>query len=322
MGKKSFRKVPDALRAKIAQLAGDSYQVGVRRHYSVGDVEAGALSHMGIGVENGSLEVPTEALPPGNRGRFSRWNLAGRVVRRADLPKVERTWGIETPNFGDWSKGSHTINFTRLVYQTEIAFGQQIPIVMGVDHQPNGEVDIAFRVDQTFSRKDTSDRDLIFALSLLQENVGAVDVVESARTTSDWLATMPVDWEFLPVGSRDDMLAEVARHVGAGSSGERKGALEERMGALLDLSPINLVYGMSGFQRYLGAQFTSDLVVFENVQYGNALYVMYERWEELSKKSRIELLAGPGRGFERIPHRRGWEGRLRYAVNSRRNESE
>ncbi|MFB7031234.1 MULTISPECIES: hypothetical protein, partial [unclassified Streptomyces] len=84
----------------------------------------------------------------------------------------------------------------------------------------------------------------------------------------------------------------------------------------------SLIYGTSGFQRYLGAQFASNLVVFENVRYGNALYVMYERWEDLSKKSRLELLSGPARGFERILHRQGWEGKLRYAVNSRRGEAE
>ncbi|MFB7029492.1 MULTISPECIES: hypothetical protein, partial [unclassified Streptomyces] len=237
MGKKSFRKVPDALREKIERLDSDSYQVGVRKRYSVADIEAGALAHLNIRFEDGSLEMPAEVLPPVSQGRHSRWNLTGRVVRRTDLPKVERTWGIETPNFGDWSKGSHTIFFTRLVYAIEVVHGQQIPIVVEAEHPSNDEVAIAFRVNHSFNREETNDRDLIFALSLLQENVGAVDVVESSTSTSEWLASMSVDWEFLPVGSRDAALADVARRVRAEPSGPRREALEERMKVLLDLSP-------------------------------------------------------------------------------------
>ena len=52
-----------------------------------------------------------------------------------------------------------------------------------------------------------------------------------------------------------------------------------------------------------------DFVVFENIRYGNAIYVMFEGWESLSRKSRIDLLKGSREGFERIEHRDGWEGR-------------
>ncbi|MFF3527284.1 hypothetical protein ACFYX5_11475 [Streptomyces rubiginosohelvolus] len=321
MGKKSFRKVPDAISAKISALGSDSYQVGVRKLYPVAQIGAGALEHLGICLEPGSPKVPSSALPLASRGRYSRWNLTGKVVRRIDLPKVHRTWGVETPNFGDWGKGSHTINFTRLVYPTEIAYGQQIPVFMTAAQQDDDEISIAFRVGQVLHRSEPDDQALIFALSLLQENVGAVDVVESETSSAEWLDSVSVAWEFLPAGKRDTALIELARRVGISRDDPRRSAMEERMSTLLELSPTDLIYGTSGFQRYVGARFSPSLVVFENVEYGNALYVMFEDWEGLSRRSRLELLAGPTRGFDRIPHRRGWEGRLRHAVNSRRDES-
>lgn len=321
MGKKSFRKVPDAIRAKIDTMGGESYQVGVRKSYKITQVEAGDLQHLGVRVVDGVADIPTSALPVASRGRFSRWNLAGRMLRRVDLPKVTRSWGIETPNFGDWSKGSHTITFARMVFPVELAYGQQIPIAMTMAQEFDDEITIAFRVDQILHRSHADDRALIFALSLLQENVGAVDVVESVTPDAEWLSTMSVAWEFLPVGKRDTALTELARRVRIGKQDPRRGALEERMSTLLDLSPSDLLYGTSGFQRYVGARFSPNLVVFENVEYGNALYVMFEDWEELSRRSRLELLAGASRGFQRIPHRGGWEGRLRHAVNSRLNGS-
>ena len=68
------------------------------------------------------------------------------------------------------------------------------------------------------------------------------------------------------------------------------------------------------FVRYFGAKYADDFVVFENLRYGNALYVMFERWQELSQRSRIDLLKGDHEGFERIEHREGWEDRLEAMV--------
>jgi len=48
-------------------------------------------------------------------------------------------------------------------------------------------------------------------------------------------------------------------------------------------------------------------VVFENVEYGNAAYAMFEQWETLSQRTRLELLAGPAEGFIRVVHRPGWQ---------------
>jgi hypothetical protein len=59
-------------------------------------------------------------------------------------------------------------------------------------------------------------------------------------------------------------------------------------------------------------------VVFENLDYGNALYVMFGRWAELSKRTRLDLLQGGEDGYERILHRRGWQHRLVALVTGRR----
>jgi hypothetical protein len=64
-----------------------------------------------------------------------------------------------------------------------------------------------------------------------------------------------------------------------------------------------------------------DFVVFENIRYGNAIYVMFEGWESLSRKSRIDLLKGSREGFERIEHRDGWEDRLAAMLEHYRREA-
>jgi len=71
----------------------------------------------------------------------------------------------------------------------------------------------------------------------------------------------------------------------------------------------------------IGAKFGDDFVVFENVRYGNALYIMFEQWQTLSQRSRIELLrSGVSDEFQRIEHREGWEDILKALVQEYRKE--
>ena len=56
-------------------------------------------------------------------------------------------------------------------------------------------------------------------------------------------------------------------------------------------------------------------LVFENVEYGNAIYVMFDNWEELSQKSRVDLLSGKfGENFERVVHTGDWQEKVTKIV--------
>ena len=68
-----------------------------------------------------------------------------------------------------------------------------------------------------------------------------------------------------------------------------------------------------GSSAYFGAQFADDVVVFENINFGNAAYVLYEGWKDMSKLSRTELLRDEN-SFDRIVHSKGWEKRLVFAI--------
>ncbi len=58
--------------------------------------------------------------------------------------------------------------------------------------------------------------------------------------------------------------------------------------------------GRSGFSRYLGYLLRDDLVLLENIDYGNALYMMFDDWKTLSKRSRLDLLSDPTAHYERV----------------------
>ena len=58
----------------------------------------------------------------------------------------------------------------------------------------------------------------------------------------------------------------------------------DRYDFFVGLDPKKLIIGSSGFRRYFGALLEDYLVVFENIEYGNAVYILFEKWEVLSRR--------------------------------------
>jgi hypothetical protein len=242
------------------------------------------------------------------------------VIRLKDLPKVTKTQDLEAPNFGDWSKGSHTVSWEREVYQRDDWPPKFLTIEISLVGEEVGEGNLLFKfqVEQVLNKRDPIfEQYLLYNLNLLQENTGVSDVFASDATLADYLGTIQVAWEILPPGERDENIARILS--GTNASPQQRTAFTDRYDFLISLGPEKIIRGNSGFQRYFGAQFADDLVAFENVEYGNAIYVMFEDWVELSRRSRLELLSGPQDQFERVIHRSGWQRRLRRIIEQRRN---
>ncbi|MDA9930408.1 hypothetical protein N9E91_04115 [Alphaproteobacteria bacterium] len=169
-------------------------------------------------------------------------------------------------------------------------------------------------------KSSSFEEDLLININLLQENTGVHGVFPENTSDSDYLQSIEVHWEILPVGVDDDEnnLIKII--------GRRKVAIDEqeirnRYDTIKALEPRNFIKGRSGFQRYFGAQFEDNLVAFENITYGNALYVMFEDWEALSKRSRVDLIKSNAGGYVRIIHRTGWKRSLANVINQYREEN-
>jgi hypothetical protein len=159
------------------------------------------------------------------------------------------------------------------------------------------------------------DADLLYALNLLQENVGAVGIFTVDSTREDYLKTITVGWEILPPGERDDIIVKMLGRM-RNPSDEAKERIAERYDVLASLKPTAYISGTSGFQRYFGAKFAENLVVFENLEYGNAIYVMFDDWEHVSQQSRLQLLKGDDSKFVRIVHAKGWKRNSRFSCRN------
>lgn len=307
---KNFRQIPQDVRQRLETFELDDVVVACAKRLRPQDV--GRYSHLGLALEGGRLTIPPPFVPDVKAGKYSRSNVEGKDIARRDLPMVRKEFSYLAPDWGDWSKGSHIVSHTRNVYRREFIRPKEVELAITLIEDHDGVFLVKFAVDQVINRHSIDfEAELLYNINILQENIGSVDVFPAEATLADYAATIRVDWELLPAGElgAQEAVTRLLNGKRPITAAQRK-VMEERLATFARLKPTHFIAGTSGFVRYFGAKYADDFVVFENVRYGNAIYVMFEGWERLSQRSRIDLLKGDREGFERIEHRERWQKRL------------
>lgn len=311
---KNLLKVPKQILQRLATFDQDDVVAATVKLVLPRDIDR--FASLGISLNDDDIGLPDPQPPIPTAGRYSNANLYGMEKVRKDLPKVTKSYGFWAPS---WNSGSyHYVSHDREVYIREVYPPKQVNLsIVLVERRGQGFL-LRFAIDQVLSRRTPNfEQELLYNLNLLQENVGAADVFESATSLADYALSVKVDWQLLPPGTVDEVVATMLRDKRPVSP-QQKAVMEERVTVMQRLQPEAYVTGTDGFLRYFGAKFGDDFVAFENARYGNALYIMYDGWETLSQKSRIELLAGDRDSYDRIEHRPGWIEQLRGRVRAYR----
>lgn len=279
---RSFRLIPDGIKRQLKGIAHQRVVVATVLRVRASNVKA-RFGRLGLDFDGTTVTGLGPVLPRKGTGRASRRNLEGEVITHRDLPKVEKVYSWESPNFGDWSKGSHTVYMHRFVFQTTVIPPACNTIqVELVNTEPSADPTFAlkFRVNEVLDRSAPNfEQRLLRALNLLQENVGSVGVFDVDAQTAAYLAQIydVVDWQILPPGTRDDVIRAVVAKMRSPTEHE-VARITDRHDFLAKMQPIEWVVGEGKFTAYFGAKFSDERVVFENVQYGNACYVMRANW--------------------------------------------
>jgi len=281
------------------------------------------LAHLQIQLDADGLHVPKRALPPASQGKYSERNVSGYEVVRRDLPKETHYNVVEAPDWGDWGNGTHDVLLPYEKYPRDFYAPRELELCLycADTSAARSTFVIAARVDEALNQDDPDfEAGLMENLNLLQENLGGCGVEGADSSVEDYARTLHLSWEILPPGSFDEAIERLFR--GRMPTQQERKAAEGRYEFFESLNPANLIVGSSWFRRYFGALLDDDLVVFENIEYGNAVYVMYDNWEELSQRSRLELLTGRlGDEFDRVIHRAGWQEEVRRLVEAKRENN-
>ena len=59
----------------------------------------------------------------------------------------------------------------------------------------------------------------------------------------------------------------------------------------------------------------------ENIDYGNALYILFDNWQEICQMSRIDILKRHEHDFIRIIHKDGWQKALKRHIDELKSQN-
>ena len=315
---KYIRKIPDTIMARIELSQSPTIRVG--RRYVFGSPEFEAVKNrFKLNIQDLIVDCP-DPMPSRANGPWSRKNADGWTEVHRDQPKETYSYYITTPNFGDPTKGYHDIYIEKMRYPRThhgakmLAFQFQL-----VDE--DGQRVLECSLDKHLEVDSPSFRDdLFYQLNVFCENCGNLDVLIEDEPRQ--VHVQRINWEIFQSMPLEDLQVHLIRGV---RDPERQEQIKEVVAAryrfFRSLSPSRYIVGADAFTQYFGAVFNERAVLFECVNYGNAIYLLGEDWEQLTQLSRTQLLTTPGLRFERIVHRGRWMDKARLELLRRLRET-
>lgn len=321
--KRNFRKIPESILQSIENISGNDVIVATVLRLTESDFANPRFSDLNLHVENGVLQFTAEYIPSEIKGIFSRKNLLGYRIKHPERPKVPKTYYLgERPKWGNYANGTFSLIVTRMVTDYDEVPPNELSVKTELlqTEQENGQkfFILKFSTSEILNKKANAfNVSLFFNLNLLQENIGSTNVYSSDASVNDFIQSLQVEWEIFPPGERNediDRIIEGTRNL----TQQRITQIKERYNFLRDQNPIQIITGSSGMRRYFGAKFSDQLVVFENTTYGNALYILFENWQDLSRLSRSEIQTRSNDQYIRVKHSGDWQDKIRAIIQAKR----
>lgn len=310
-----FRRIPDYIDQELSRVQSQYVIVAAVIDVTKTDIANGKFRHVGIQMNEGIVSVPETITPDMMKGIYARRNRNGIIWKLKNLPKVTKTYWWESPNFGDPTKGYHNNYRDIKVYQRQLEPPRDWEITLSILVEDEFRLRIRAEIATVLDRQDNYfKKDLFFAINLLQEQFRDCHVFDASTTDEDMARITTVGWEIFPPGTLDRTLAVITGKMRTRSP-IRQREIQNRAEALSRLHPSEYIVGTGMNSRYFGAKFGDNVVVFENVDYGNALYILFDNWQEISQMSRIDILKRHEKDFIRIIHKNGWEKALLHHIN-------
>lgn len=317
--KKNFRKTPEFVTNRIKALNSDNVIVATIIKINKNQIKDLKFRNLNLQLNNNQISFNNQYIPENTVGLFSRKNIEGYKNVHKDQERIRKSFYLgERPYYGDWSKGSFSLYATREIYPYDDIPPRELSITTELLEETENDFRIKVSVDIILNRNDENfDEELFFVINLLQENIHSVNVFSSEATREEYLRTLSLTWDIFPPGVRNDDLERII--VGSRNlTPEKFEEVQNKYDYLVNLNPLEIISGLSGMRKYFGAKFSDNLVVFENLNYGNAIYILFENWEELSQMSRKNIQTRPANEYIRIKHTSNWQQSLERIIAGKR----
>ncbi len=313
--RKLFRKVPEFILRKISNSKKHQFVVAAVNCFPITEIINGKFKKFGISYSDNKLVIAEKFVPRISSGRYSKENKLGKIVVRKDLPMITKSFSMEVPNYGDWNKGSHEIEWNRKVYRKDKIEPKNLSISPEIVKERENEAVIGFKIDKTLKTSDKNfQEDLLFYLNLIQENFETCNVFPIGEFLKERQVYKKLNWEVLPFGWWADK--------------KQVQSLKEKLGSnvRLFIERIKYIESLNPLERYEGQSYLGNrlyyVFVFEKCvlaecpMFGNAIYILGEDkmsiWQDIFAKTKKEVLEI---GVKRVLHRGDWKKRLKIALS-------
>lgn len=310
MGKKNFNSLPEQIKAKLSRYKENLIEVCCVE--KVNDENIDNYKHLGISITNKNISIKNNSLLPDvSNGRYSKYNIKGRVIVRKDLPKIIKCMPYELQ---DWGGNWHYGTYPKKVYQREYWEPRFLNLELILVRQVGNDFWVKISIGVLDKTEEGFEAELLYRCNILQEIIGNCDLFQAECSEEDYIKTAFIDWEIFPPGELSN--ERIYQSIPNNSQKPTEEEFNERMNIIKEANPIEFIQGKGQFKSYFGAKFNNGKVAFENIYWGNALYVVHDNWEEISKQPRSELIkiSNNNNNFTRIVHNKHWKENFKKAI--------
>jgi len=266
------------------------------------------LTHIGFPkpYQNGQ-----SILPPGVFGPISIYNAEGKNIVHRDQP-METAYREAEWHWQEWNGPYDRVDRSRIVdvpykrYPRTFVEPPSIELMIGV-----GSDGQALLVSPSIEKKEKNKDILLHTINLYLEIFGECQFFTEALDAILKAPIVKLNWEILPQGEMpwQQFKKRLEPLIERAPKGKQP-LLEYHLEVVNSYKPDFHAIGHGGFYGYIVHGFSSrNLFVLESIYYGNATYVFGEKWEELSKMTKAEIL-NEKLQKDRIIHSEGWQDKI------------
>jgi len=274
------------------------------------------LSKLGFS-EN--LEIG-ETLLPAPIGPTTRFNALGKEVPDKTKPKETRYREIEWC-WEQWAGygRTETVCDNRLVpYERwQRIFFAPPSIELTISQNKDGLITLTAPKSK-FMKENESDA--VHKINIFLEIFGVCEILDKNQVPLV-KTTKSLNWTILPPGKRpwSEQKKFLKPLLDLITDKRSNPVLQSRLEDVNSLNPEFTAIGNQGFSGYVIFGFPKkNIYILESAFYGNAIYAFNDNWEDLSKKTKAEIIQGKLQ-IDRITHngeRTNWMERIKELLNN------
>jgi len=267
------------------------------------------LERIGFTADMGQGEM---ILPIADTGPVSRHNAEGKYKVHYDQP-METAYRTVEWHWMEWHGRYDRVSRSKLI---DVPYPRHprtfIPppsVELAIARTANGN-----RILRTPSIEyiDGNEELLLHTINLFLEIFHECSILTGNLEHIIYVPVRRLNWDILPPGRRPWAalkrdIEPIVHEVPKGN----QSIVWNRLETVNAYQPEFHAIGRGGFRGYIIFGFPSqNLYVLECIHYGNATYIFNEQWEQLSRLTKSEIIAG-NLQTDRIIHSANWEGHLK-----------